>query len=166
MNRDPKSVFIGLLVSFQGIAYLAIALGLAIPAVMLVISAGMSMLELAQLGVLETALAVLDNLLLAFIFVELIETIRIVGGGSQNALLCQFTADACRRRVVAGPVEATALWNILVQAVALGHLPDMVAGRDAVGASVPQTIFEPRASGDWDGAMIGFNGLVAVEREV
>ena len=77
MNRDLKSVFIGLLVSFQGIAYFAIALCLAIPAVMLVISAGMSMLELAQLGVLETALAVLDNLLLAFIFVELIDTVRV-----------------------------------------------------------------------------------------
>ena len=86
MNRDLKSVFIGLLVTFQGIAYLAIALGLAIPAVMLVISAGMSMLELAQLGVLETALAVLDNLLLAFIFVELIETIRIVTTVNERGL--------------------------------------------------------------------------------
>ena len=86
MDRDLKRVFIGLLVSFQGIAYLAIALGLAIPAVMLVISAGMSMLEVAQLGVLETALAVLDNLLLAFIFVELIETIRIVTTGNERGL--------------------------------------------------------------------------------
>jgi Phosphate-starvation-inducible E family len=86
MNRDPKSVFNGLLVSFQGIVYLAISVGLAIPAVILVISAGMSMLELAQLGVLEMALAVLDNLLLAFIFVELIETIRIVTTGNERGL--------------------------------------------------------------------------------
>ena len=49
-----------------------------------------------------------------------IEVIHVVGGGSQNALLCQLTADATGRAVVAGPVEATAIGNILVQARALG----------------------------------------------
>ena len=49
-----------------------------------------------------------------------IEVIHVVGGGSQNALLCQLTADATGRTVVAGPVEATAIGNILVQARALG----------------------------------------------
>src|SRR5262249_59155738 len=44
-----------------------------------------------------------------------LEVIHIVGGGSQNGLLCQFTADACNRPVVAGPVEATAIGNVLVQ---------------------------------------------------
>lgn len=76
-----------------------------------------------------------------------LETIRVVGGGSQNMLLCQLTANACGRRVVAGPVEATAC-TMMVQAVALGHLPDVAAGRAAVAASTEQTIFEPRASGD------------------
>jgi rhamnulokinase len=85
-----------------------------------------------------------------------LDTIRVVGGGSQNALLCQFTADACGRRVVAGPVEATALGNILVQAVALGHLPDIAAGRAAVAASFEQTIYEPRGSGEWDAAVARF----------
>ncbi len=80
------------------------------------------------------------------------DTIRVVGGGSQNALLCQLTADAAGRQVVAGPVEATALGNLLVQAVATGHLPDLAAGRAAVAASVPQTMYEPRGGAEWDSA--------------
>jgi rhamnulokinase len=90
-----------------------------------------------------------------------IETVRVVGGGSQNALLCQLTADACKRRVVAEPAEGTALGNILVQAIATGHLPDLVSGRRAVGASVPQIPYIPRDSGDWDAAIVGFEALVA-----
>jgi rhamnulokinase len=90
-----------------------------------------------------------------------IDTIRIVGGGSQNALLCQLTADACGRQVVAGPVEATALGNILVQAVALGKLLDIAAGRKAVEASFEQAIYEPQTSGDWDAAVVGFDALVS-----
>lgn len=90
-----------------------------------------------------------------------IETVRVVGGGSQNALLCQITADACRRPVVAGPPEGTALGNILVQAIAAGRLPDLAAGRRAVAASVGQTTYAPRDSGDWDAAIIGFEALVA-----
>jgi rhamnulokinase len=91
-----------------------------------------------------------------------LDTIRIVGGGSQNALLCQLTADACERQVVAGPVEATALGNVLVQAVARGVVPDLAAGRAALLASVEQVIYEPRASADWDAAIVGFDALVGV----
>jgi rhamnulokinase len=90
-----------------------------------------------------------------------IETIRIVGGGSQNALLCQLTADACGRQVVAGPVEATALGNILVQAVACGALPDIAAGRQAVAASCEQTVYEPRPAAGWEDAIARFEGLAA-----
>ena len=89
-----------------------------------------------------------------------LDTIRIVGGGSQNHLFCQLTADACQRTVVAGPVEATALGNILVQAVATGYLPDIAAGRRAVAASEEQKIFEPRDSGDWDASFAGFDALL------
>ena len=71
------------------------------------------------------------------------ETIRIVGGGSQNATLSQFTADACRRPVVAGPVEATALGNVMVQAIATGHIDDITAGRRAVASSIPLARYEP-----------------------
>lgn len=93
-----------------------------------------------------------------------IETIRVVGGGSQNALLCQLTADACGRPVVAGPVEATALGNIVVQAIAAGALPSLAAGRAAVAASAPQTVYQPRGAGDWDAAIVGFDALVGAER--
>lgn len=89
-----------------------------------------------------------------------LDTIRVVGGGSQNALLCQLTADACGRRVVAGPVEATALGNILVQAVARGQLPGIAAGREALAASVEQVIYEPRPLIAWHAAIESFEALV------
>jgi rhamnulokinase len=57
-----------------------------------------------------------------------VDTVHIVGGGARNSLLCQLTADACGLPVVAGPVEATALGNVLVQARALGTAPDDLAG--------------------------------------
>lgn len=86
-------------------------------------------------------------------------TIRIVGGGSQNRLLSQFTADACQRLVVTGPVEATALGNVLLQAIATGHLPDISAGRYAIAASSGQKNFEPGSSGAWDEAFARFSEL-------
>ncbi len=72
-----KRAFTGILDIFERIAYLAIALALSVPIVMLVFSAAMSMLEVSEAGVPETALAVLDRVLLAFIFVELIDTVRV-----------------------------------------------------------------------------------------
>lgn len=90
-----------------------------------------------------------------------IETIRVVGGGSQNALLCQLTADACGRRVVAGPTEATALGNCLVQAIARGVLPDLAVGRRAIAASTEQQRYLPRESVSWDTAYRAFAGRIA-----
>jgi uncharacterized membrane protein (DUF373 family) len=72
-----KRVFTGVLDAFERIAYVAIALALSIPIVMLVFSAAISMLEVSEVGVLETSLTVLDRVLLAFIFVELIDTVRV-----------------------------------------------------------------------------------------
>jgi rhamnulokinase len=89
------------------------------------------------------------------------ETIRVVGGGCQNRMLCQFTADACHRPVVTGPVEATALGNIMVQAIAVGCIPDLQAGRQAVAASVKQETFQPREAADWESAYQRFAGLQA-----
>jgi uncharacterized membrane protein (DUF373 family) len=78
MAPDPfKRVFTGLLDAFERIAYVAIALALSVPIVMLVFSAAISMLEVYEVGVLETSLTVLDRVLLAFIFVELIDTVRV-----------------------------------------------------------------------------------------
>lgn len=88
-----------------------------------------------------------------------IEIVRIVGGGSLNALLCQFTADACGRPVVAGPVEATALGNVLLQAIARGELPDVAAGRRAIAASARQQTYEPRDRAAWEAAYARFGRL-------
>ena len=78
MASEPyKRVVSGILDAFERIAYLAIALALSVPIVMLVVSAAMIMLAVSEVGVFETVLGVLDRLLLAFIFVELIDTIRV-----------------------------------------------------------------------------------------
>ena len=78
MTPDPyKRVVSGILDAFERIAYAAIALALSVPIVMLVFSAALSMLEVSEVGVLETSLTVLDRVLLAFIFVELIDTVRV-----------------------------------------------------------------------------------------
>jgi uncharacterized membrane protein (DUF373 family) len=78
MAPDPyKRVVSGILDAFERIAYVAIALALSVPIVMLVFSAALSMLEVSEVGVLETSLTVLDRVLLAFIFVELIDTVRV-----------------------------------------------------------------------------------------
>jgi rhamnulokinase len=75
--------------------------------------------------------------------------IHVVGGGSQNGLLCQWTADACGRPVLAGPVEATALGNVMVQALGLGLLGSLADGREVVRRSVAVTAYEPRDAARW-----------------
>jgi len=87
-------------------------------------------------------------------------TVRVVGGGSKNRLLNQFTADACERPVVAGPVEATALGNVMMQAVATGLLPDLETGREAVAASVVRQQFEPHPDSAWLAAYRKFCSLL------
>ena len=79
-----------------------------------------------------------------------IETIHIVGGGSRNELLNQMTADACNRSVVAGPVEATAIGNILVQAIGVGRLKTLDDARLIVRNSFEMKRFEPRETKPWD----------------
>ncbi|MGI6200713.1 MAG: rhamnulokinase [Christensenellales bacterium] len=72
-----------------------------------------------------------------------LKALHIVGGGSQNALLNQFTANAIGREVVAGPTEATAIGNILVQAMGLGEIGDLDQLRQVVAASFPVERFQP-----------------------
>jgi len=79
-----------------------------------------------------------------------IEVIRVVGGGSRNALLNQFTADATGRAVVAGPAEATALGNIAMQMVATGAVASIAEARQAIERSFPVQRFEPSAHDRWD----------------
>jgi rhamnulokinase len=74
-----------------------------------------------------------------------VETLHIVGGGTHNQLLNQLTADATRLKVVTGPVEATAIGNILIQALALGHLESSQHIRRLVESSFPTKTFQPGA---------------------
>jgi rhamnulokinase len=77
-----------------------------------------------------------------------VDVVHIVGGGSQNALLCQLTADAAGKPVVAGPVEATALGNLLVQARTLGVVSgDLAALRARIRATTRLHRYEPRTPG-------------------
>jgi rhamnulokinase len=72
-----------------------------------------------------------------------IRTIHVIGGGARNALLCQLTADVTGREVLAGPVEATALGNVLVQARAAGELGSLSDMREVSAASFEPVHFEP-----------------------
>jgi rhamnulokinase len=77
-----------------------------------------------------------------------VDIVHIVGGGARNSLLCQLTADACGLPVVAGPVEATALGNVLVQARALGAAPDDLGGmRELLRSTQHLRRFEPSRTG-------------------
>jgi rhamnulokinase len=78
-----------------------------------------------------------------------IDTIHIVGGGSQNQLLCQMTADACERTVVAGPVEATAIGNVLMQRMGTGELSSVQEARKLVRSSFETTTYQPVDPGAW-----------------
>ncbi len=81
-----------------------------------------------------------------------LNTIHVVGGGSRNGLLCQFTADATQRLVVAGPVEATATGNVLLQAISQGEIGSLADARQVVRDSFDLVTFEPGAIAGWDDA--------------
>ncbi|MER7246392.1 rhamnulokinase family protein [Kribbella sp. NPDC000426] len=83
-----------------------------------------------------------------------VDVLHVIGGGSQNELLCQLTADACGLPVLAGPVEASALGNVLVQARALGEpLPDLAAMRALVRSTHRLRTYTPQGKpADWDAA--------------
>jgi rhamnulokinase len=78
-----------------------------------------------------------------------LDVVHVVGGGCQNELLCQFTADACNRPVLAGPVEATAIGNVLVQAIGLGLLSSLADARDVVRRSFEVRTYEPKGQERW-----------------
>ncbi|MGA2890726.1 MAG: FGGY-family carbohydrate kinase [Terracidiphilus sp.] len=90
-------------------------------------------------------------------------TIRVVGGGGLNAVLCQMTADACGCQVVSGPSEASSLGNVMLQAVATGHLADVRSGRSTIAESVQCLSFDPHRSERWDEAYACFRVLEATE---
>jgi rhamnulokinase len=110
----------------------------------------------------ETARCILDSLALAYrrhlreaaeLAGRELGVVHVVGGGSRNDLLSQLTADACGLPVLAGPTEASALGNVLVQARALGvDLPDLAAMRGLVRRTQEVRRFEPRDDLDWAAA--------------
>ena len=90
-----------------------------------------------------------------------LEVIHIMGGGSRNSLLCQFTADATQRPVLAGPMEATAIGNVLMQALSLGELASLKEARAVVRGSFEVVPYEPGDPTPWDGAYERFCELAA-----
>lgn len=87
-----------------------------------------------------------------------LEQLHIVGGGCNNRLLNQMTADAINRPVVSGPVEATAIGNIVMQMMAKGDLSDLPAGRALVRQSFDSRTYHPEQPDAWDAASVRFVG--------
>ena len=108
-------------------------------------------------GPAETVRCILDSLALAYrraigeaqsLSGRHADVVHIVGGGARNSLLCQLTADATGLPVIAGPAEATALGNVLVQARALGAAPGDLAGmRALIRSTQPLRTFSPAGAG-------------------
>ena len=80
------------------------------------------------------------------------DPVHIVGGGTKNAVLNQFTANACGCPVVTGPVEGTALGNVLIQARAMGEIGSLADIRKVVRASSEMNRYEPTDKDQWDAA--------------
>ena len=89
-----------------------------------------------------------------------IETLNVVGGGSQNLLLSQFAANVLQIPVIAGPTECTALGNILIQAIAQDHVASLAAAREVVRNSFAVTTIKPTAAAEWNAAFARFGKFV------
>lgn len=90
-----------------------------------------------------------------------VDVLHIVGGGAQNAMLCQMAADATGRPVMAGPVEATTLGNGLIQLIALGEIRDLAEARRVVRESHPPTVYHPHHTDRWAEAYARFTQLLS-----
>lgn len=85
--------------------------------------------------------------------------LHIVGGGSKSDFFNQLVADAIQRSVAAGPVEATAIGNVLIQALALGHIQSHAELRRIVKDSFPSKMYQPREAAAWTNALAKFEKL-------
>jgi len=94
-----------------------------------------------------------------------IRTIHVIGGGVKNRLLCQFTANATGLPVLAGPSEATAIGNIMMQARACGLFSSLSSMREVVGNSFELEVYEPKQSEMWEKAYESFEHVVTTELE-
>lgn len=86
--------------------------------------------------------------------------IHMVGGGIKDRMLCSFTANATRRKVFAGPVEATSIGNLMVQAIALGEVKNLREVRQIVMKSFPVETYEPQDTEKWDEAYNRFIKII------
>ena len=91
-----------------------------------------------------------------------VDRLHIIGGGARNQLLCQMTADSTGRDVVAGPYEATALGNAIVQLIALGQIADLAHAREILSRTQETVQFTPRSDTAWDNAFQRFLDLCNV----
>jgi len=94
-----------------------------------------------------------------------LDPIHIIGGGTKNRLLNQFTANATNRVVFTGPVEATAIGNILMQAIGMKHLGSLAEAREVVRLSFEPEVYEPKHTADWDEAYSRLQKIIS-ERHV
>ncbi len=117
----------------------------------------------------QTARSILESLALKYrlILEQLrrltgltIEKLHVIGGGSRNGLLCQFTADATGLPVIAGPAEATAIGNIMVQALALGYVRSLADIRKIIENSVELRTYEPSSGREWESAYERFQNVI------
>lgn len=90
--------------------------------------------------------------------------VNIVGGGIKDKMICQFTANATKRTVSTGPVEATSIGNVLVQAMAMGAIKDLNEGRKVVLNSFDITTYEPQDSDAWDAAYEKWKKIIAMTK--
>jgi rhamnulokinase len=89
-----------------------------------------------------------------------IEVVHIVGGGTRNKLLSQFAADAMNRTVITGPIEATAIGNLLVQSIALGEIDSLESAREVVRNSFEVVRYDPSPDRScWEDALAKLNKL-------
>jgi rhamnulokinase len=88
--------------------------------------------------------------------------IHLIGGGAQNGLLCQFTANATGLPVLVGPIEATATGNIMVQALASGDVQSLADMRKTVRDSFQSVSYEPREVEAWESAYLRYRKLTAI----
>ncbi|MRH41067.1 rhamnulokinase [Aquibacillus halophilus] len=89
-----------------------------------------------------------------------LEVIHMGGGGIQNEWLCQFTANATQRRVVAGPIEVSSIGNSIGQLIALGQIKDLAEAREIVERSFTTKVYEPENQPEWQTAYERFNELI------
>ena len=86
--------------------------------------------------------------------------LHLLGGGTKDGFLCQMTADSLAFPVIAGPTEATALGNMLLQLIALGQLPDVAAGRELIRKTETLKTYEPKPTAARDRAYRDFQNIL------